>query len=68
MERANERIMPARKPDCAHHQRKAHDGAGERSSCPSERKHDAEMLIEEGADRAFAAEGDEEEIARDDGG
>ncbi len=42
-------------PDRAHHQREPHDGAGERRARPAERKDDAEILVEERADRAFPA-------------
>ena len=45
---------------------KAHDRAGQRGTRPAEREDDAEMLIEEGADRPFPAEGDEQQIAGDD--
>ena len=54
------------KPDRAHHQREAHDRAGQRRTRPAEREDDAEMLIEEGAHRPFPAEGDEQQIAGDD--
>ena len=50
----------------AHHQRKAHDAAGERRAGPAEREHDAEMIVEKRADRPLAAERDQQQIAGDD--
>ena len=52
--------------DRAHQQREAHDGAGERRAGPAEREHDAEMLRQEGADRAAPAETEQQEPADDD--
>ena len=54
-------------PDRANHERKAHDAAGQRRAGPAERENDAEMFVQEGADRSPAAEPDEQEIAGDDG-
>ena len=45
-----------RQPDRPHHQRKAHDGAGECGAGPAEGEDDAEVLGEECADRSAAAE------------
>ena len=44
-----------REPDRPHHQRKAHDAAGQRRAGPAEREDDAEMIVEKGADRRRAA-------------
>ena len=41
-------------------------GGGERGARPAEGEDDAAALVEKGADRAFAAEGEEQEIAGDD--
>ena len=44
-----------RQPDRAHQQRKRHHAAGERRAGPAEREHDAEMSVEECADRRLSA-------------
>src|SRR5437868_2838315 len=50
-------------PDRAHDQRKSHDAAGERRAGPAERKHDAKMIGQKGADRPAPAEGDQQQIS-----
>ena len=45
-----------READRPHHQREAHDGAGERRAGPAEGEDDAEGLVEQGADRPAPAE------------
>ena len=69
-ERAGGRLQPAvdrldRQADGAHHQRKAHDGAGQRRAGPAEGEDDAEMLGQEGADRPAPAEAEQQQIAGD---
>ena len=55
-----------RKPDRADHERKAHDAAGQRRAGPAEREHDAEMIVQKGADRPLASERNEQQIPGDD--
>ena len=52
-----------RQADGAHHQRKAHDRAGQRRAGPAEGEDDAELLVEEGADRPAPAEQDQQQVA-----
>ena len=56
-----------RQADAPHHQRKAHDGAGECGTSPAEGKDDTEILVEQAADRPSAAEEDQENEAGNDG-
>src|SRR5205085_7394049 len=53
-------------PDCPHHQRQAHYGGSECSASPAEGENDAAALVEESAEGALPAEGEEKEIAGDD--
>ena len=55
-----------RQTDGAHQQRKAHHRAGQRRAGPAEGEDDAEMLVEEGADRPAPAERDQQQVAGDD--
>ena len=57
-----------READGADHQREGHDRGGERRAGPAEGEDDAEGRLEKGADRAAAAEAEEQQVAGDDGG
>jgi len=52
--------------DGADHERKPHDGAGQRGTSPAKREHDAERLLKKVADRASTPEQQQQDVAGDD--